>query len=303
METDNMYVITGSSGHTGGVLASHLLAAGKQVRGIGRSADRMQRLAQKGGEPFIADLTDSAALTRAFQGATAVYVMIPPEMGTPDLLASQQAVTEAIATALESAGVKYALSLSSIGADKTNGTGPVVGLHRMEERLNRIAGLNVLHLRCGYFMENTLMLAETVRKTGNLSGPLDPQLPLPMIATRDIGDAAAQAMIHLHFTGHQTQELQGLEDITMRQVAAILGHVMGKPDLKYVQAADEQVRAGLLQMGASEDFAAKLLEMSHALNSGYMRALEPRSESNTTPTSFSTFAHQEFLPAFRRRAA
>ena len=296
-----MYVITGSTGNTGSAVAFHLLAEGKRVRGIGRSAERLHRLAQMGGETFIADLTETDALTRAFQGAEAVYVMVPPDVQSPDFREHQCALTESIASALESSGVRHAVSLSSIGADKADGTGPVVGLHRMEERLNRISGLNVIHLRCGYFMENLLAQIQSVHGTGKLFGTLRPDLPLPMIATRDIGDAAAQALLRLTFTSHQSRELLGYGDITMNMAAGILGHEIGNPDLRYAQVSDEQMRSAMLQMGLSEDFTGQILEMCGALNSGHMRALEARDDHNTTPTYFEKFVHQDFLPRYLSR--
>ena len=298
-----MYVITGATGHTGSTAAFHLLAEGKKVRGIGRSADRLQRLVQMGGEAFVADLTDSEALTRAFRGAEAVYVMIPPDVAATNLLERQRVLTESIASALEHAQVPYAVTLSSIGADKVDGTGPVVGLHRMEERLNKISGLNVFHLRCGYFMENFLAQTESIHETGKLFGALDPQLRLPLVATRDIGDAAAQVLLRLTFTGHQSRELQCNEDLNMNEVAAVIGHEIGKPDLKYVRASNDQLRSSLMLMGMSEDFANQLLQMSAAMNSGHMRPLEPRGEHNTTPTTFLKFVQQEFVPRFRRTVA
>ena len=292
-----MFVITGTTGNTGSA-AFHLLAEGKRVREIGRSAERLHRLEQLGGEPFVADLLDTDALTRAFEGAEAVYVWSRRTSRLRNFLEHQNAITESIASAMERAGVKYAVSLSSIGADKAEGTGPVVGLHHMEERLNRIPGLNVIHFRCGYFMENLLPQAQSIQQTGKLVGTLRPDLPLPMIATRDIGDAAAQALRRLTFTSHQTRELHGYSDVTMNMAAQVIGREIGNPNLRYEQISDEQLRGVLLQMGASEDFAAKLLEMNAALNSGHMRALEERNEHNTTPTYFEKFVHQEFLPRF-----
>ncbi|MGC2210124.1 MAG: NmrA family NAD(P)-binding protein [Candidatus Korobacteraceae bacterium] len=298
-----MFVVTGASGHTGSVVADNLLAAGKKVRAIGRSAERLQRLVHKGAEPFVASLTDSEALTRAFRGVRAVYVMIPPNYSASDVRADQQAVTEAIASALERAAVTHAVTLSSVGADKAEGTGPVVGLHRLEQRLNRIAGLNVLHLRAGYFMENTLGQVGIIHQTGTAIGPLEPNLRFPMIATRDIGDAAADALLKLEFNSHETRELLGPNDITMTEVAAILAKAIGKPDLKYVHAPDDKVRDAMLQMGMSEDLVAQLLEMSHAMNAGHMKPLEPRSARNSTSTSFATFARQEFVPQYKGKAA
>ncbi len=294
-----MFVVAGSTGNTGSVVASRLLSAGKKVRAIGRTSERLQSISRKGAEPFVADLTDREALAQAFTGADGVYIMLPPDPSGPDFRAHQEAITEAVASALEHSHVKHAVTLSSIGADKPDRTGPVVALHRMEERLNRISGLNVLHLRAGYFMENTLMQAQMIHNLNVATGPVLPELKLPMIAARDIGEAAATALLNFDFNGHQVRELQGPRDITMHEVASIIGRAIGKPDLKYVQASDDQARAGMLQSGMPADLVRLILEMAVSLNSGYMKALEPRSARNTTPTTYETFVQQEFLPVYR----
>src|SRR5215467_6826842 len=151
-----MYVITGATGNTGRAAAERLLAQRKKVRVIGRSADRLQPLVAQGAEPFLAEITDAAALAQAFAGAEGVYAMIPPDMASQDFHAQQNRVGDAVVQALQQAGVKHAVSLSSIGADKADKTGPVVGLREFEEKLNQIPGLNIVHLRAGYFMSNTL---------------------------------------------------------------------------------------------------------------------------------------------------
>jgi hypothetical protein len=193
--------------------------------------------------------------------------------------------------------------LSSFGTDKPDKTGPIAGLHRMEERLKRISGLNALFLRAGYFMENTLPQASVVRQMGATAGPLKPDLKIPMIATRDIGAFAADALLQLDFRGHQAQELQGERDLTMPEATSVIGNAIGKPDLQYRQITYDQFRGFLLQMGASQGVADLLVEMSEALNSGNLRALEPRSERNTTPTSYEQFVREEFVPAYQAIAA
>jgi uncharacterized protein YbjT (DUF2867 family) len=168
--------------------------------------------------------------------------------------------------------------------------------------LNRIAGLNVLHLRAGYFMENTLGQAAAIRAMGKTAGPLRGDLKLPMIAARDIGDAAAELLLALDFTGKQTRELLGQRDLSMDEATAIIGNTIEKPDLKYVQLPGEQMQPIFIQMGMSPNMASLILEMAEALNSGHMRALEERSARNTTPTSFETFVQQEFLPVYRQQS-
>jgi len=298
-----MYVVLGASGNTGHVVAKNLLARGQKVRVVGRNAGRLQPLAAEGAEIFIGDVTDEKALSKALKGAESAYVMTPPNPASNDFRAFQERVGDAIAASVKKAGIKYVVALSSIGADKESGTGPVVGLHNLEQKLNQIEGANVLHLRAGYFMENTLPQVGAIRMMGSMAGPLRPDLKLPMIATRDIGAAAAEALVRLDFRGKQTQELLGQRDLNYTEVAGIIGNAIGKPGLGYIQLPDDQMKAALVQTGMSENFAGLILEMAGTLNTGYMRALEPRSARNTTPTSYETFVAEQFVSAYRQQAA
>ena len=298
-----MYVITGATGNTGHVAAERLLATGKKVRAIGRSAERLQRLKAQGAEPYICDVSDRTALAKAFEGAQAVYVMIPPSATSQDYRGDQERISDAQAAALEQAAVKHAVSLSSFGADKAEGTGPVVGLHNLEQKLNAISGLNVLHLRAGYFMENTLAQADIIKTMGVAAGPLRGELELPMIASRDIGNYAADALIGLEFRGRQTRELLGQRDLSMAEAASILGAAISRPHLSYTQLPKDQIRAAMIGMGMSENVVDLILEMADALNSGHMVALEKRSPANTMPTSYETFVKDVFAPIFKGKPA
>ncbi|HVJ05453.1 MAG TPA: NAD(P)H-binding protein [Candidatus Saccharimonadales bacterium] len=295
-----MYVVTGITGNTGSVVAERLMAAGKKVRGVSRTAGHLEPLVQKGCEAAVADLTNREALAEAFDGAEGVYVMIPPEPAGPDFRLHQRAVIQAVGSALERSKVKNVVALSSVGAEKAEKTGPVVGLHEMEERLNSIAGLNVLHLRAGYFMENTLTQAGIIQAVGSAAGPLLPELKISMIASYDIGVAAAQALIELDFNSHQTRELLGPRDISMEEVATIIGKTIGRPDLKYVHSSQNQVRDVMLKMGMQADLVSLILEMTSAMNTGFMKAMGPRNARNSTPTTYEEFAQKKFLPYYQK---
>src|SRR5580658_1532612 len=244
-----MHVVLGASGNTGHIVAQNLLARQQKVRVVGRNAAHLQSHAAQGAEIFIADVTDAAALTKAFQNADSAYVMIPPDPTGSDPLAYAERAGDAIAAALKNEGVKNVVALSSFGADKSQGTGPVVGLYKLEQKLNQLDGANVLFLRPGYFMENTLPQVNVISTMGFAAGPLRPDLKLSMIATRDIGAFAADALLNLSFRGKQTQELLGPRDITYNEVVTIIGRAIGKPDLKYKQPLDEQVRLALVESG------------------------------------------------------
>lgn len=298
-----MYVVTGASGHTGGVVAEGLLAKKKEVRVIGRSVERLKPFTDRGADAWICDLSDVEKLTEAFDGAEAAYLMIPPDLTAKNYRAQQDHVSDALTAAIQESGVKHVVTLSSFGADKPSGTGPVVGLHILEQKLNQISGLNALHLRPGYFMENTLAQIGIIKAMGIAAGPLRADLKIPMIYTRDIGEYAAEALLDLDFSGQQTRELLGARDVTMAEAASIIGKEIGKPDLSYLQPPDHQVRPALLQTGISENSADLILEMSRAMNSAHMAALEPRSKENITPTTYEQFVREVFVPQFKGKPA
>ncbi|HWB83205.1 MAG TPA: NmrA family NAD(P)-binding protein [Bryobacteraceae bacterium] len=298
-----MYVVTGATGHTGSVVAKRLLAQGRRVRVVGRNIEHLSPLASLGGEPFTADVSNKKSITSAFNGADAAYVMIPPDLANPDYAAYQDKVTEAIASALENGGLAHVVVLSSFGADKPDKTGPIAGVHRMEERLKLISGLNALYVRAGYFMENTLPQIGVIQQMGATAGPLNADLKVPMIAARDIGIFASNELLRLEFRGHQTRELLGERDLTMTEVAAAIGQAIGKPELQYRQISYDQFRDFLMQVGASQRTADLMVEMAEAQNSGYARALESRTQRNTTATSYEQFVAEEFVPAYRASSA
>jgi uncharacterized protein YbjT (DUF2867 family) len=297
-----MYVILGATGNTGTGVAELLLAKHQSVRVVGRSKERLERFTSRGADGFVADVTDSTAVEKAFQGARAVYALIPPNITSNNVRAYQDEVVASIAKALEGARVTHVVALSSYGADKADKTGPVIGLHVLEERLAKIPNLNVLFLRAGYFMENLLPQIEVIKNFGMMAGPVKADLPLPMIATRDIASVAGEALLELNFSGHKTHELQGQRDVTYLEAARIIGTAIGRPALAYVQLPGEQIIQAMTQMGMSKNMASLIVEMADSINSGYMRMLEPRGTANTNPTPLERFVQDVFLPAFRGQA-
>lgn len=297
-----MYTVLGATGNIGSVITKKLLEKGEKVRVVGRSMARLQPLVQKGAEAFIADVNDAAALTRAFQDARAAFLMIPPGMTSPDYGAEQERVSDAISSAARNAGLQYAVNLSSYGAHAPAGTGPILGLHYAEAKLNTAEKLNVLHLRPAYFYENHLAAIAMIQMMGLYGGALKADLKIPMIATRDIGAFAAERLLKLDFSGKQSRELLGERDLSMNEATAIIGRTLNKVDLLYAQFPYEQVQQVLVQMGTPPKTAALFIEMFRGINNGIVAATEPRTAENTTPTSFETFVKDVFAPAYQGRA-
>jgi uncharacterized protein YbjT (DUF2867 family) len=288
------YMILGGGGNTGSIIANSLLSKGEK----GRDAGRLQRIVRKGGEAFTADVSDAAALSKAFSGARAAYLMLPPLNSREE----QERQGDAIAKAVKDSGLRYAVHLSSYGAHVPGGTGPVAGLHSSEQKLNAISSLNVLHLRAAYFMENNLAAIDMIQGMGMFGHALLPDLKLPVIATRDVGGYAAQRLLDLDFSGKQTRELLGERDLSMTEATAVIARGIGKPDLRYEQSPYDQVQRALTQMGFSPRKAAVYIEMFEAINMGLLAALEPRSPQNSTPTPFEKFVQAVFAPAYHGKA-
>ena len=298
-----MIVITGATGNTGSAAAEALLAKGELVRVIGRDAAKLERFTAQGAEPFVGNAEQALEMERAFAGATAAYLVIPQALQRDDFRDYQERISDSYASAIANAGVKYAVVLSSIGGQNAARTGPVVGLHNMEEKLNRISGLNALHLRPATFMENLLMSIDGIRMMNVLPGASTADAPFPTIATKDIGNYAASRLAKRNFSGHSTQELLGPRDVTMKETAGIIGRAIGKPNLGYVQMPLPLLESALVSMGLPKSSAALLVELWNGANEGLLDPQETRSTENTTPTTLEQFTEEVFAPQFLRRAA
>jgi uncharacterized protein YbjT (DUF2867 family) len=256
-----------------------------------------------GAESVTADANDVAALIKVFTGATAAYVLLPPRPKEPELLAAGDRMSTAITEAIQAAGVSHVVMLSSIGAQHRAKTGPIQGLHYFEEKLKQVPDLNALFLRPGPFMENFLLLIPLVQSMGFLAGGIDGEVKMPMIATRDIGAAAAEALMKLDFSGFSTRELHGHRDISHKEAATAIGAAIGKPKLSYKQFPAFLVEQGMKQMGIPGKTASLMSEMNDAANNGRLSPLESRLQKNTTATSIEEWAEEVFGAAYRAKAA
>lgn len=300
-----MYVLLGSNGNIASQAARILLSQGRPVRVIGRNAQSLATLKAAGAETVVGDISTEQFLAKAFSGATAVYAMIPPNYAAADMLAEQDRLGTAIANAIVTAGVRQVVNLSSTGAHLAAGTGPIVGLHRQEQRLNALAGVNVLHLRPGYFFENHLSAIGTIQAIGIYADMTASNTPIPMIATADIAQVVARELTSAGAIGKRVLHLHAPQFYSMAESAATLGTAIGKPDLKHVQGDPTQVKSALMQHGFSADVARRFEEMSDAFSTGRLNGELAAGPTEITPTKLEQFASTAFKPAFEgaRKAA
>lgn len=285
-----MYVITGATGNIGSKVTGILLERGEKVRVIGRHADRLQQFVSRGAEAVVGNLKDSAFVARAFKGADAVFAMIPPDHAATDFRAYQNEVGESLATAITQAGVKYVVNLSSQGADRSSGSGPIIGLHDQEQRLGRLTGVNIVHLRPTYFMENLLINIPLINRHGIAGSAIDGDVKLAMIATRDIAAHAATLLVNRGFKGISYRDLLGERDLSLNEAYSVIGREIGKPDLRYVQFSYDDAAKSMREMGMSTDASRLMNEMCKAINEGLLATGRQRTAENTTPTSIEEFS-------------
>jgi uncharacterized protein YbjT (DUF2867 family) len=260
-----MFTVFGATGNTGSIVAERLLAAGKQVRAVVRSADKGAALAAKGATLVIGDVTDAKLVAQALAGAEGAYLLLPPDMAATDLIAKNRSVVDNYLAGLVAGKVPHAVFLSSVGAQLESGNGPIRASHYGEVTLPRATGTALTILRASAFMENVLGYAHPMKADGVL--PVfggGESYPFPMTATRDIGEVAAAALLA---PATQVIELQGPRDYSYADAAAAATQILGRP-VKATPVPIEAMVPTLTKLGISENVAGLLREMTEAFGRG-----------------------------------
>lgn len=289
------YVITGGAGNIARPLAEILLSKGQDVTVIGRNADHLKPLTEKGAKAAIGSVEDPAFLKKAFEGADAVYTMVPPQFAADSLQAYRQ-VGANYAQAIRAGNVRYVVNLSSVGGHLAEGCGPVSGLYWVEQELNQLTDVNVLHLRPGFFFINFYGNIGMVKGMNIIGGNYgDSHSKMILSHPNDIAEVAAEALLNHSFKGHSVRYLASDERAT-GDIAKTLGTAVGKPELPWVEFTDEQAYEGLKQAGVPQAMAQKYAEMGRAMRTGIMWEdyfkNKPSSLGKTKLEDFATsFAH------------
>jgi uncharacterized protein YbjT (DUF2867 family) len=286
-------IVTGSLGHISKPLVEKLINAKHNVTVISSNADRKSEIEALGANAAIGSVSDLAFVTETFKGADAVYTMVPPTFAAADWKQHIAGVGKIYAQAIAASGVKNVVNLSSMGAHMPNGCGPVSGLYYVEQALNALEGVNVKHLRPGFFYYNFFANIGMIKHMGIIGGNYGEGAKLVIANPADIADAAAEEILALSFTGKSIRYIAS-DEKTTDEIASILGEAIGKPDLKWVNFSDEQTVGGMLQNGLPADAANNYAEMGAAMRSGEMASeyLENK------PATFGKTNFEAFEPVF-----
>ncbi|MDH5195034.1 MAG: NmrA family NAD(P)-binding protein [Nitrospira sp.] len=260
-----MFVVLGATGNTGSAVVETLLSKKQPVRVIVRSADKGAGWKAKGADVAVASLDEVSVLTKAFEGAKGVYLLVPPNYGAEAWLADQRARMGRAAEAVKKSGVQHVVFLSSVGAQIATGTGPIQAARYGEQALGTVAK-NLTILRPCYFMDNWAPVIGAAKAQGVLPTFIAPQAKIPMISTKDIGRIAADHLI-AGGQGKQIVEMAGPEEYSPEQVAAALGQILGKT-VTAQHAPLSAVVPTFKSFGFSDEAARLFEEMYTALSKG-----------------------------------
>jgi uncharacterized protein YbjT (DUF2867 family) len=268
-ENQMNYVITGSIGHISRPVVEKLVAAGHNVKVISSNAARSKEIETLGATPLIGSVEDVSFLRDAFAGADAVYTMVPPTFSTSNWKKHLETVGKNYAAALKGSTVKHVVNLSSVGAHLAAGCGPVSGLYGAEQALNGLEGVNVLHLRPGFFYSNFYSNIGMIKHMGIIGGNFGNGTKLVMSNTNDIAEVVANQLLKPAFMGKSVLYTSS-DEKTTDEIAMALGKAIGKPDLKWVDFTDEQSTGGMIQAGLPQEIAENYTEMGSAMRNGTM---------------------------------
>ncbi len=265
------YVLTGSTGHITKPVAQQLVVAGHQVTIITSSVNKTAEIEALGAKAAVGSVEDLQFLKQTFQGADAVYLMIPPNFATTNWIGYQRKVADNFIEAITANNIKHVVVLSSIGAHMRKGAGPVDGLAYLEQALDKLTNINALYLRPSYFYYNLFSMAGMIKHAGIMGSAQPAAHKLVLTHTSDIAEVAARELIKLEFRGHQIQYIAS-DERTWAEITEVLSNAVGKPGTPYIEFTDEQSLQGMLQAGLSETIANGYKEMGAAMRSGEMEA-------------------------------
>ena len=222
-----MYAITGISGQVGGELARSLLDADRSLRAVVRNPAKGEAWAARGCEVALAEMEVAAALTAAFKGASAVFILPPsefdPEPGYPEA----RKVIDAVVQAVTVSKPGKVLCLSTVGADAVHDN--LLSQRTMMEQALSALPLPVTFLRPGWFLENSAWDVASARERGVIASFLMPlDKTFPMVATKDVGRVAA-TLIQEEWSGTRVVELEGPRRVSPNDLAAAFASALGKP--------------------------------------------------------------------------
>lgn len=290
-------IVTGSLGNISKPLATELVQQGHAVTVISSKPDRQAAIEALGATAAIGSIEDEAFLAATFAGADAVYAMVPPSYRELDSRAYFQRIGHNYAQAIQQAGVRRVVQLSSWGAHRDHGTGGILGSHDVEEILAALPGIALTHLRPTSFFTNYYSFAGMIKGAGFMGANCAGNYRVALVHPQDIAAAAAEELADPAATTGRTIRYVASDEHTQDEVAQALGAAIGQPDLRWVAFTDEQMRDNLLKNGLPPSTAADVVDIYASMSSGALAEDYEQHKPALGKVKLEDFA-KEFAAAF-----
>ncbi|MFI2476758.1 NAD(P)H-binding protein [Nocardia xishanensis] len=296
-----MIVITAPTGNIGRPLLSQLLesapAAGEELRVIVRDPARLPDTARGRVEVITGSHADAKVLDRAFEGADAVFWLVPPDASRPPH-DGYSGFTRPAVQAFAAHGVGHVVGVSALGrgtpvADRA---GLVTASLAMDD-LIASSGVAYRALANPSFFENLLEEADSIRDKSVFTDVVDADRRAPLVAVADIAAVAAGLLLDRSWTGTDSVPVLGPQDLSPNDLARIMTEQLGRP-IRYERQPLDELHTTLVGYGLDEEFVQGVVDMKRAKDQG-LDAGVVRTPDTASPTTFEQWCAQILAPAVR----
>ncbi|MFE9407936.1 NAD(P)H-binding protein [Streptomyces sp. NPDC006704] len=283
--------VTTPTGNVGRHVVTALIRAGVRPRVLARDPGRLAPDVRGEVDAVRVDQYDADAVAAATRDVDALF-WVDPTTGGQDPLADYARATASVVRAVTENRIGRVVFQSSVGAEKRHGAGEIDGLAHTESALDGL-GVDVTHLRCGYFFTNLDLQIDALR-AGKLQVILPLDQPMAWVAPRDIAEVAVGRLLSPAWSGRCVQAVHGPADLTWHQVAGILTAATGRR-IGLERVTDDAMRAQLRRAGMTEGLVEAVIGMSTGLREDFVPE-QPRTVGTTTPTTLAAWAHDHLRP-------
>jgi NAD(P)H dehydrogenase (quinone) len=236
-----IFAVTGATGHLGHLVVESLIGRGiapADIVAIGRDAEKLAVLAERGVEVRTADYSKPASLTAALDGVDRLLLVSGSEMGRR----VQQHGN--VITAAKHAGVGFIAYTSAPRADTT--TLALAPEHKATEQLVRASGIPFALLRNNWYTENYVQVVEQAAFTGLIIASLGDG----RIASAPRRDYAEGAAAVLAGEGHEGRvyELSGDTAWGYSELARVVSQIVDR-EVTYKRVSPKEHRTILTKAG------------------------------------------------------
>jgi uncharacterized protein YbjT (DUF2867 family) len=234
-------ILITTAGKVGAEAARLLAQQGDPVRVLVREPAKASALARAGVDVAVGDLGVPATVDAAMQGVSSV-ILVSPAIPAQELNVIDSAVR---------AGVEHVVKITS----KASADSPIARRRGQAEIENALmaSGLGFTLLRNNAYMQNFLMLAPAIAKTGSF-GSCAGDGRIGLIDTRDVADFAAQIAVSPGPHAQKTYWPTGPERLSYADAAAVLSRVLDRPITFHPLTLDEEKQA-MVNAGVPETVA------------------------------------------------